>query len=195
MAVNKKTSIWQNFLTPIKFLLRQPVWDDLKFPATTISIFGFGSDPSFDSANVGYTFANNATETLYMIGQFPHNREPGTLISPHVHWRQTEAGLPRWKLEYKWVDNGAAVPAAFTPIYVYKNIFEYTGGTIMQMSEFPAIEDTEDYGVSSVLIMKFSREGGDELDTFDANALLYEFDIHYQIDTLGSFSEYVKYGV
>jgi len=190
-----KTSIWQNFLTPSKLLLRDTVWDDLKFPATAINPPGAVSDPTFDTTNVGYTFANGSTEVLYVIGQFPHARKPGTLISPHVHWVQEAEGLPRWRLDYKWVDNRATVPISFEPIYASENVFTYTSGSIMQMSEFPTIEDTEDYGVSSMIIMKLSREGGAEEDTYNDDALLSEFDIHFQIDTMGSFLEYLKYGV
>ena len=43
-----------------------------------------------------------------------------------------------------------------------------------------------------MLLIKLSRIGGDASDTYGADARLLEFDIHYQINTLGSELEFVK---
>jgi hypothetical protein len=40
--------------------------------------------------------------------------------------------------------------------------------------------------------MAYQRIGGDGTDTYTGNALLKEFDIHYQIDEIGSKDEFTK---
>jgi hypothetical protein len=40
--------------------------------------------------------------------------------------------------------------------------------------------------VSNMMLILISRIGGDGTDTFTGTAKLAEFDIHYQIDTVGS---------
>jgi hypothetical protein len=39
---------------------------------------------------------------------------------------------------------------------------------------------------------KLSRIGGDGTDTYTADARLLEFDIHYEVDSMGSSEELVK---
>jgi len=47
--------------------------------------------------------------------------------------------------------------------------------------------------LSSMILWRISRIGGSGSDTYPSDARLLEFDIHYQIDSLGSNEEYIKY--
>jgi len=46
--------------------------------------------------------------------------------------------------------------------------------------------------LSSCVLLEVARIGGDELDTYAADARLLEFDLHVEIDSLGSAAEFVK---
>ena len=46
--------------------------------------------------------------------------------------------------------------------------------------------------LSSILSIKLSRIGGALADDYDDDALLKEFDIHYEVDTVGSRAESSK---
>jgi hypothetical protein len=93
-------------------------------------------------------------------------------------------------MEYKWTTNEGTDAASFTTL----NVLDAGDGTALkhQIAQFDEIEGTGK-GLSSILSIKLSRIGGDETDTYNADALLKEFDIHYQIDTPGgSYDEYNK---
>ena len=166
-------------------------YEDVKFPATAINPPGLVSDPDFDTDEGGYLFDDSSTELLFIIGQLPHSYPEGAMVSPHVHWEQAAAGNVVWQLEYKWYNNGDAVPAEFTPIESQGVAFAYSSGTIGQISIFPPIDGTGKK-ISSILRMKLSRLGGDTGDDYTGDALMTEFDLHCACDGHGSEYEYGK---
>ena len=161
--------------------LAQTVWEDLRFPATLVKL-GATSKPDFDYTNVGLLFPQNDTaEVIYIAAQFPHAYKLGTNIYPHVHFIQSAATIPIFKLDYRWYKNGSA-PPAFTTITTNSLAFTYTSGSILQIALFPAISGAGIDTVSSILDMKLYRD--DNVVTGDV--LVKEMDIHYEIDTMGS---------
>jgi hypothetical protein len=164
-------------------------WDDLRFAATTINPPGLISDPDTDTNTGGLLFDKTGTEIVIFIGQMPHGYVEGTDLHPHLHWVQSENNLVAWSLEYMWYDNGDVYPGSFTTIATDTNVFTYTSGDLAQISTFPAIDGTG-MGISSMLVMKLSRIGAN--DSYDQDALFFEFDMHYQKDQRGSDEEYVK---
>ena len=178
-------------LLPIKLL--DTVWDDLKAPFTS-SRRGALSKPDFDYTNLGLLFPqNDDAEVTYAVMQFNHDRAPGSLISPHLHWQQMNSNAVVWKISYKWFDNGDAVPANWTDLTHNANIFTYTSGNILQISEFPEIAGAAIVGVSSIFLVKVYRDDNVDGGAGSGDALAFEFDIHYQIDTPGgSYDEYTK---
>lgn len=167
------------------------VYDDLRFPATQLRVNPATSLPNFDYTEIGFLFDDGSTETLYIIAQMPHSWKEESTIYPHVHWMptSTNTGSVLWRMEYKWVSIGDTTPGSFTSI----DILDAADGIALkhQIAPFPAISGVGK-GLSSILSIKLSRVGGDASDTYTADALLKEFDIHYEIDTLGSREEYVK---
>jgi hypothetical protein len=163
-------------------------WDDLKFPATTVRQ-GASTKPDFDTTDIGLLFPqNDATEIAYIIGQFPHAMKSGSNIKPHVHWIQTSADEPVWKIDYRWYKNGDA-PPAFTTLNSATPVFTYTSGSILQISAFPEIDGSAIDSVSSIIDVKLYRDD----NVVAGDVLMKEFDIHYQIDQeRGSRQEYIK---
>ena len=172
-------------------VLLRPVWDDLRAPATAINPPGQASDPDWDNTNGGYLFDADRTEQLWIIMQMPHTYKEGSNIRPHVHWfpTNTNTGDVLWRMQYKWT-NINEVDGDFVTLDVLSK-----GGGTGYKHQFEAFEEIDGTGkiLSSILTIKLSRIGGDETDTYNADALLREFDIHYQIDTPGgSYEEFKK---
>jgi hypothetical protein len=167
------------------------VWEDLRFPATQIRVNPATLKPDFDEDNIGYLFAPASTETVLVIAQMPHGWKLESTIEPHVHWSPTTTGTGNvlWRLEYKWVSINGSNPGTWTTV----DLLAAAGGESLkhQISGFTGLDGTGK-GLSSIISMKLSRVGGDATDTYAADALLKEFDIHYEIDTMGSREELVK---
>jgi len=164
-------------------------WDDLRFPFQQAKL-GAGSKPDYDETNIGLLFPQNvATEYVLMIAQFPHSYKLGSDISPHIHYVQTVAAVPTFKIEYRWYDIGDTIPA-------YQTLQSATAGSVTaaytaprhQRVEFPDITGASVSGVSSIMDIKLYRE-----DNVVVGDVLYkEFDIHYRMDSTGSEFEDTK---
>lgn len=161
-------------------------WDDLRFPFTQARR-GALAKPDFDYTNVGLLFPqDDDAEKIYLIAQFPHKYKIGTMLRPHIHWQQTGADFPVWKLDYKIVTNGIAVPSSFTTIQTNTGVFPYDSGNLGQISCFPSIAGLS--GLSDFVLVKMYRDD----NVVSGDVLAFEFDMHYQIDSIGSGQEYSK---
>jgi len=164
------------------------VWNDLRFPATTIRQ-GATTKPDFDTTNVGLLFPqNDATEIAYINAQLPHDYKLESEIRPHIHYVQDEAQEPVFKLDYRWFKNGSDPTGGFTTITASTFAFTYTSGAILQIVAFPGIDGTGIDSVSSMLDIRLYRD--DNVVTGDV--LVKEFDLHYQMDMMGSRQEFIK---
>ena len=175
----------------VKFVGNATVFEDLRAPATAINPPGQVSDPDWDNANGGWLFDAGSTEILWILFQLPHAWKEGSTIYPHVHWSptNTNTGNVLWKIDYKWTNVDEVDAGSATPV----EALSAGSGTALthQMTSFTAQTGTG-MTISSMLTIKLSRVGGDGTDTYNADALLREFDIHYEIDTIGSRQELVK---
>jgi len=167
------------------------VWDDLRFSATGINPAGAVGPMTFDSTNIGFLASPSATQTIAIIAQMPHSWKIGSTIYPHIHWEPvtTHVGNVLWRMEYKWTNIGGTEPGSWTPL----DKLSATDGIAYkhQLSAFGPVVGTGKT-LSSIITIKISRIGGDGTDTFTGDALLKEFDIHYEMDSLGSRQEYIK---
>lgn len=139
-----------------------------------------------------------ADDYVIMNVQMNHDKDLTADLHPHLHWFQASANVPNWWLAYRWQSNGQAKTVAWTPLAYTGNVFAYAGGTLVQITEFPAITPPVGAGLSDIIQIKLSRDTGNVSGLFtgldplvgDASALM--FDIHFELDTVGSISEYEK---
>ena len=170
-------------------------WDDLKFQAFAQKIDTAAGVLDWDYDNIGIIFENgcsidNNGEKIHMVAQLPHAWKEGSIIHPHIHWIQTSEDSVDWYMEYRWYNNGTNVPTAFITNGPATNVFAYTAGnTNAQISSFGTIDGTGK-SLSSIIDIRISRDGDN--DAFDGDALYKEFDIHYEIDSFGSSSQFEK---
>jgi len=171
--------------------LSQVVWDDLRAPATSINPAGLPAPPTFNTTKIGWGFSASATNVVAVILQLPHTYKEGTNITPHVHWfpQNTNTGNVLWRLSYKWTNINSVDSGSFTAI----DVLSAGAGVVdtHQIAVFPTISGTGKT-ISSIFTCTLSRIGGDGTDTHTGVALLREFDIHFQIDTIGSRQAVIK---
>ncbi len=190
----------------LKFNGAATVWDDLRLEPT---VRGSGANnPSFTkwidngAGSIGiflYEFTDVATgsqKEVYFTTQMPHGWK-GTAIYPHVHWLPDAAGAsqrPVWGLEYSWAEIGATF--GNSAIVYTTSLFPNDTNLIDDkhyISSFNAITPSASQdGLSSILICRLFRFSGDASDTFTGSCGLLYIDLHYEIDTIGSRSEFSK---
>ena len=176
--------------TPL--LMEDTVWDDIRAPFTQIKR-GALDKPDFDYTNIGLLFPqNDDAEIIYIIFQMPHNYKLGTDIYPHIHWQQMNANDVVWKLEYKWSIPNALVPGAFTAVTATTRLYTWAADNLHQYDGWAAISGAAITKISSVLLFKVFRDDNVDAGAGGGDALAFEFDLHYEMDTLGSKSEFIK---
>lgn len=176
------------------------VWDDLKEAAIARSLDTSSGRIDYNYAEATIDYATNArynvSEQLTFAMQMSHAYKHGTNLRPHVHWIQNQDAVPNWLIEYRVVSNGGAVPATFTQAICSSQVFTYTTGNIMQICKFPEITGVSEtsFSVDVKLFRDVDNDTGlfTGVDLYTGIASIKFFDIHYQIDTLGSRQEYIK---
>lgn len=152
---------------------------------------GFRGDNNFYSRN----FVHNQADEVQFAVQLPHAWKEGSAIHPHVHFAP-------------WATNAGAAAAKFIFAYYIANV---NGTFPASPATFPVTKtwtgdarwqhliaggadagiDMTGYTLSSILKVRMYRDNTVTNNLADKVALLY-IDIHYEIDALGSDSEYGK---
>lgn len=166
------------------------VWNDLQIQATQFKS-GVSSKPDFDFTEVGYAFDPDVNETIYITAQMPHAWAEGTDIKPHIHWMTQAAGDVVWQLEYRWTNVGEIAASGFTATTAWTPVFTWSSGMLHNITSLGTIAGAGKT-LSSMLQIKITRLATDAADTYGIDALMIEFDLHYQSDGLGSDQEYIK---
>lgn len=163
-------------------------WTDARVPLTRDKQ-GQSSKPDYDFTNMGLLFPqNDATEIVYITLQAPHELR-NFEIKPHIHFVQSVAAQPVWKMDYRIIENGDNdALKAFGTLTAVSFAFTWVSGDLLQIAAFPAISITGLTSVSWMMDIKLYRD--DNVVTGDV--LGKEFDVHYQLDDWGSRQEFVK---
>lgn len=175
------------------------VWEDLRYPASSIFIPGQPSDPDFIvlTGNIRVLgFDQTTDEQVFFQAQMSHGWVSGSAIHPHVHWcpLDSENGVDVvWGLEYAISSPGQVLSA---PVTIYASGSEQGDvnltGYKHYITDFPAIDMTSYSGLSTILDCRLFRNASNETDSYTNDVALHEADIHYQIDTMGSRQEFSK---
>lgn len=179
-------------------------YDDLRVPALSVKVPASGNPgfAQFKDDGAGsqgvflYWFDPDADEEIYFVGQFPHSMKLDSVIEPHVHWTPASNGTGTvcWGLEYTWIGTTGVFPNtnilySNTPIPNEDNLI----GGRHYMTDFDGVTGTG-MGISSMIVCRLFRdaEANGLPDSYDDDVGLLEIDFHYEIDTLGSDTEYEK---
>ena len=159
--------------------------EDLRFPVSGINPPGAASDPARDTTDGRLAFSATVDNVIAIQAQMPHAWAEGTAITPHLHWSptNTNTGNVKWRLEYKISDVDGTFPGSWTTV----DILDAGDGVAdqHQLASFGEIAMSDNH-ISCMLLIKISRLATDIQDTYNADAKLNEFDIHYLANSLGS---------
>jgi hypothetical protein len=179
-------------------------WDDLMIPGQSVRVGG--TAPDFASGFVGdstmwsYLFDGTGTvEEVHFSVQLPHAWKQGSTIYPHVHFAPTSTNsgdtasrVVRFTLEYTWANIYGTFGSTST-------INLDSDGFVPNTSQWKHLLCKNATGISgsgktlsSMLMCRLFRDGGDAADTYPQDVAFLQFDIHYEIDAFGSSQEYVK---
>lgn len=162
-------------------------WDDMRAPATQLHVNPVTVKPDYDDTHVGLLYDAASNEAATLILQLPHDYKAGTNVVPHIHWESTtnvdNTNVVVWKMDWCWRNNGEAEPGTWNnaTINTNCNVNSFT----LQVAEFPELSGANKLE-SSFIKVKLTRLGGDAADSYGADALLTEFDIHYKKDKAGT---------
>jgi len=113
----------------------------------------------------------------------------GIIFRPHIHWFQENTTEYEITFKYRLQRNGQAKTTAWTTVVTNLTssnaTFEYTSGTLNQISELGNI--TIDCGISDTIQFQMART-----DSLGGDVLVYFMDIHGEVDSDGSDTEYTK---
>jgi hypothetical protein len=138
---------------------------------------------------------------LTMVIQMSHRWKTGTVVYPHLHWIQSEQTVPNLAIGYMWEVNGATTNTTWLNLAHTSNVFTWVSGSLNQITKFGSITPPVGAGLSDLLHIKLYRDVANESTLFSApevdaktqdNVYADSFDIHFEIDSAGSDSEYVK---
>jgi hypothetical protein len=146
-----------------------------------------------------YTDSAGLNDYARMGIQLNHDWKPGTTIYPHLHFFQAEDALPNWLVQYRWQINGEAKVTDWTNLPLDEAVFDYVSGVVQIASNAAGITPA-DWEISDILQFRLIRDTGNDSgefsgsDPYTGTVSALSFDIHYEIDSIGSFDEYSKYG-
>ena len=160
-----------------------------------------GNKITVDDAESCQVFATNATLTDYLHAnyQLNHNRKLGTVIFPHIHFFQTENNVPNFLIQYRWQKNGGTKVTGWTSLKCNSTAFSYTSGSLNQIATTSSgITPPAGDNISDIVQMRVIRDNANTstlfsgTDPFTTSVSVIAIDIHIELDTLGSRTEYSK---
>lgn len=188
---------------PFKYYLPQTVWDDYVTPLNKATFGGAANDPTltklFDdvagtSGGVwGLVFADG--NEVIITAQMPHKWKEGTTIEPHIHFMcltdvdpSDNFGL---EFEYTWTNIDEDFPADS----ILSTIDIPTGVNTQYMHQISDVASSGLDGtgkkISSILLCRIKRVAATG-DNYAGGVAILDFDIHYEINTIGSRFEFYK---
>jgi hypothetical protein len=101
-------------------------------------------------------------------------------------------------VQYRWQVNGQAKTTAWSNLPMTTNAFTYVSGTLNQITHGAGIAAPANEGVSTILQVRVTRDKTNAStafsgsDTHTVTAEITSFDVHLELDTLGSRTQYSK---
>jgi hypothetical protein len=171
------------------------VWDDLRIVPSAFDFAG-SSDPELSTWRPGATgttyrvYIFQSGDEAFFSCQIPHKYKPEGAIRAHVHWTPGKRGATEdgntvaWKLDYSFASIHGVFPSSQTV-----DLTDTCEGTDDQHLMSPDILlDTTGVGISAMMLGRVYRDTGDTWTGSIAaqSPIFLEFDLHFQIDTIGS---------
>ena len=179
-------------------------WEDIRIIPGAFQFPGV-ADPTLESWQPGgagatfkvYKFKIN--DEVHFTCQIPHNYKEGSDLKPHLHWTPCDRGNEEdgntvgWKIDYSWANYDTTFTSSATI-----DLSDACSGIDDQHEKTDSGTITgTNKTISGVLQIRLYRSDTGADDTWVGvtaalSPAILEFDLHYEIDSLGSDLELVK---
>lgn len=182
----------------MRFLGDATVWNDREFPMSGVRINAPGSKVNASEMEVLYSTNCPLTDYAAVNIQMSHGAKMGSAINPHLHWVQQTSNFPNWIISYRWQYQGQPYSTTWTFSTRNGNAFTYSGSELNQITKFTDITPSSLQSLSDIVQFRVHRDSTNgssmfaSTDPYAQSARAVSFDVHYEIDTVGSRSEYSK---
>jgi hypothetical protein len=173
-------------------------WDD--FVPHFWNVPSGGSSPDLETMP-GFTILSqwafdgqNTTEILESQFEVMHDFKEGTNIYPHVHWSPStaDAGNVKWFVIYSYANGDEEFSEEVTlSVIDSADGLGANGRALHHVVEFPPISDPN-IKIGAQIRLAIRRVPSDAEDTYSDDAFMHQVGLHYQNDTRGSRSRFVK---
>lgn len=183
---------WTADLNLEGLLLTDTVWTDVTVPltGTTAPATNPAVLTNVDGSGIFvYGFQNGATaNNLQFTIQLPHGYKAGTNIKPHLHLAPIDnaGGNANIGVTYKISNDGSAMEATVTDYQVVVLPSTTLAQDVLVFDDIAGTNLIE----SSIIIGTLTRTPGAGDDNYANTVLALSFDVHYEVEKLGSDAEY-----
>lgn len=173
-------------------------WKDQLGDVLTLKQQGVGVSTNDTESTVDFATSANLSDYLFSNVQINHDWDIGTLIKPHIHLFQTQNAMPNLLIQYRWQSTSNGKITAWTNYKCNTQAVPYTSGTISQIATGVGITPPAYVGLSDIIQFRVLRDNANTsgvfsgADPYTGVASLLSFDVHIQINTFGSNTEFVK---
>lgn len=167
--------------------------------ALALQVLGVGI--SVNAAEGTRDFATNANLSDYLFAnvQLNHDRDLLSVIKPHIHFFQTSAAMPNFLFQYRWQRGNTGKTTAWVNLKCNLAAFTYVSGTLNQIAVTASgIIPPVDSALSDIVQFRILRDNANTSGVFAGSdpyagpASVLSFDVHLQLNSIGSDEEYVK---
>jgi len=174
-------------------------WRDEVSDALSLKQQGSGVETNVEESSVDFTTNSNLYDYIYCNVQMNHDKDLSCAIYPHIHWFQYQNNVPNFLLQYRWQQNGGNKRIPWEYLRCDEPAFTYAVGTGMNQICYSApILAPENSTVSDILQFRIFRDNVNDTRIFEGTdkyayyASVISFDVHFQINSLGSNEQYDK---
>lgn len=130
-----------------------------------------------------YLFQPNVVEEVFFDVQLPHGRVEGTDLHPHIHWSPVSSGTGNIRIGIEYT--GSEINGTFSTTSIIEKTVAVEGVYKHQLTDFGAL-DGSNFTSSTIIKIRFFRDGTSAEDTYAGDIAVHEFDFHYRAFGIGS---------
>jgi len=169
---------------------------------------GVSTDITESTVDFAYNATYNATfslaDALFCNIQLNHDKDLSVNLYPHIHWIQAKDYAPNLLLEYRWQVLGGIIQTTWTKLACNVPEYTYTPGTSLHQMSHPSASISVPVGsnISDIVQFRIYRDTGNASSVFagsdpyntggNATVSVLAFDVHFQINSIGSTERNVK---
>lgn len=182
----------------IKLNGKATVFEDLPGTPSAVKVVGVGVSVNDAEQTIVFTNSADLNDYIWSSYQMKHKWKFGSYISPHAHAEQASVAVPNILMRYRWQKQGTTKTTDWTDYKCNTPAFAYSSGTLNQVYHGAGLVPPAGYGLSDIIQIRTFRDNANASGLFSGadsapSTISITFtDVHLEIDSLGSRTEYTK---